>query len=57
MAKFKINDEISGASLYKTIEAKSFRQDGEYFVFVDNTDRKVFAVAARLVVTIEKDSD
>lgn len=57
MAKFKINEEISGVSFRKTVEAVKFRHEGDYFVFYGSGDVKVYAVASSQVYTVEKEVD
>lgn len=57
VAKFKINEDVSGVSYRKTVEASKYRQDGEYFHFTNSVDVRVYSVAAKHVVTIEREDD
>lgn len=57
MAKYNINHDIVGAQFRKTVEAVKFKHEGDYFNFYAVGDVKVYAVAARHVHTIEKETD
>ncbi|KQR86739.1 hypothetical protein [Microbacterium sp. Leaf179] len=59
MAKFDINKRIGSSGTHRqTVEAQTYRQEGEYFVFYTNGgSTKVLTVAAKHVQTIDEAPD
>ncbi|WP_293696227.1 hypothetical protein [uncultured Agrococcus sp.] len=56
MPTFDINRNVSGTAVYRaSIEAATYRQEGDYFVFYADASRtrKVLTAAASAVTTID----
>jgi hypothetical protein len=56
MAKFSINKLYNSSAHKQDVEADFYRQEGDYFVFYNQDEKKVLTVAAARVQSIDTDA-
>lgn len=57
VAKFEINKQYTSSTHKQKVEARSYKQEGDYFVFYDEEKMKVLTIAAVGVHSIDTVAD